>query len=108
MFKSPSNVNIFHRKKILESIPSSSGDKAYKYNIVKNLFNKNNGNINNNHNKSEQKLSRNNNKFNHMTKVILFTSNKKNKIVNNTKNLSEQKIKKSSFIQKNKRYKYKK
>jgi hypothetical protein len=100
MFKSPSNVNIFHRKKILESIPSSSGDKAYKYNIVKNLFNKNNGNINNNHNKSEQKLSRNNNKFNHMTKVILFTSNKKNKIVNNTKNLSEQKLKKVHLFKK--------
>ena len=98
MFKSPSNINIFHRKKILESIPSSSGDKAHKVNIVKNLFNKN---INNNdHNKSDQKLSRNNNKFNHMTKVILFTSNKKNKIVNSTKNLSEQKLKKVHLFKK--------
>ena len=98
MFKSPSNINIFHRKKILESIPSSSGDKAHNVNIVKNLFNKN---INNNdHNKSDQKLSRNNNKFNHMTKVILFTSNKKNKIVNSTKNLSEQKLKKVHLFKK--------
>ena len=98
MFKSPSNINIFHRKKILESIPSSSGDKAHKVNIVKNLFNKN---INNNdHNKSDLKLSRNNNKFNHMTKVILFTSNKKNKIVNSTKNLSEQKLKKVHLFKK--------
>ena len=28
MFKSPSNVNIIHRRKILESIPASSGEKG--------------------------------------------------------------------------------
>ena len=41
MFKSPSNVNIIHRRKRLESIPASSGEKAHN-NIIKNLFNKNN------------------------------------------------------------------
>ena len=90
MFKSPSNVNIIHRRKRLESIPTSSGEKAHN-NIIKNLFNKNNNN--NIIIQSEQKSSRNNNKFNHITKVILLTTNKKNRNINNNHlNVSEQKV----------------
>ena len=97
MYKSPSNGNILHRKKILENIPSSSGDKAYNANIIKNLFNKNNNNI---INQSGRKFSRNKNKFNHITKVIMLTTNKKNKNVNNNLNLSEQKLKKVHLFKK--------
>ena len=100
MFKSPSNVNIIHRRKILESIPASSGEKAHN-NIIKNLFNKNNNNI---INQSEQKSSRNNNKFNHITKIIMLTTNKKNKNVNSNNNhnvnLSEQKVQKVHLFKK--------
>ena len=85
IYKSPSNVNIIHKRKIVEIAPSSPGDKENNNNIVKNLFCKNNPQI-----QSEQKSCRNSNKFNHITKVIMLTTNKKNKI-NNNLNLSEQK-----------------
>ena len=85
IYKSPSNVNIIHKRKIVEIAPSSAGDKENNNNIVKNLFCKNNPQI-----QSEQKSCRNSNKFNHITKVIMLTTNKKNKI-NNNLNLSEQK-----------------
>ena len=85
MYKSPSNENIIHKRKIVEIAPSSAGDKENNNNIVKNLFCKNNPQI-----QSEQKSCRNSNKFNHITKVIMLTTNKKNKI-NNNLNLSEQK-----------------
>ena len=85
IYKSPSNVNIIHKRKIVEISPSSAGDKENNNNIVKNLFCKNNPQI-----QSEQKSCRNSNKFNHITKVIMLTTNKKNKI-NNNLNLSEQK-----------------
>ena len=97
MYKSPSNVNILHTKKILENIPSSSGDKSPNINIIKNLFNKNDDNI---INQSEQKSNRNSNKFNHITKVIMLTTNKKNKNMNNNLNISEQKIKKVELFKK--------
>ena len=85
IYNSPSNVNIIHKRKIVEIAPSSAGDKENNNNIVKNLFCKNNPQI-----QSEQKSCRNSNKFNHITKVIMLTTNKKNKI-NNNLNLSEQK-----------------
>ena len=93
MYKSPSNVNIIHRKKIIESIPESPGDKTHN-SIIKNLFNKNNI-----LNQSAQRLNRNSNKFNHITKVIMLTTNKKNKN-NNNLNLSEQKLQKVHLFKK--------
>ena len=91
MYKTPSNVNIIHRKKLIEMGPSSAENKE---NIVKNLFNKNNKQI-----QSEQKSSRNSNKFNHITKVILLTTNKKIKI-NNNLNISDEKIQKMHLFKK--------
>ena len=92
MYKSPSNINIIHRRKFIETGPSSAGDKE---NIVKNLFNKNNSN----QIQSEQKTTRNSNKFNHITKVIMLTTNKKNKINTNV-NLSDEKLQKMHFFKK--------
>ena len=94
MYKSPSNLNIIHKRKIVEIAPSSAGDKENNNNIVKNLFCKNNPQI-----QSEQKSCRNSNKFNHITKVIMLTTNKKNKI-NNNLNLSEQKDRKVHLFKK--------
>ena len=98
MYKSPSNINFIHRRKLLETGPSSAGDKE---NIVKNLFNKNNNNnnINNNQLQTEKKTTRNSNKFNHITKVIMLTTNKKNKI-NTNLNLSNEKSQKMHFFKK--------
>ena len=93
IYKSPSNVNIIHRKTIIEAIPSSAGDKENNSNIVKNLFCKNNNLI-----QTAQKSSRNSNKFNHITKVIMLTTNKK--IKTNNMNLSEQKDQKMHLFKK--------
>ena len=100
MCKSPSNGDIIHRKKIIEVGPSSAGNKENNSNIVKNLFCKNNNQI-----QSEQKSSRNSNKFNHITKVIMLTTNKKNKI--NNLNLSEQKDQKVHLFKKIKNINFK-
>ena len=86
-------MNIIHRKTIIEAIPSSAGDKENNSNIVKNLFCKNNNLI-----QTAQKSSRNSNKFNHITKVIMLTTNKK--IKTNNMNLSEQKDQKMHLFKK--------
>ena len=40
MFQSPSNFGVIFKKKIIEPVPSSAGDKGNNINIVKQLFTK--------------------------------------------------------------------
>ena len=95
MYKSPSNVNIIHQKKLIESIPTSSSGKVKNNNLIKNLFNENKIN------QSEQNTKRNSHKFNHTTKVIMLTTNKKSKNINiNNLNFSEQKLQKVHLFKK--------
>ena len=90
MFQSPSNFGVIFKKKIIEPVPSSAGDKGNNINIVKQLFTKKSEPF-----EREEKQCRNRNKFNHTTKIIMLTTNKKSKINNNNinnLNLSETKM----------------